>query len=424
MAGGRQLVVDVVGDASGFSKATKEATKSAETLGSKLKGVGSGIVLGAGIGAFNLLNDVVSTGIGKLGEAAQAFRDDQVSATQLAGALERNIPAWAGNTAAVEAYASAQGKLGFSDDEVRVSLGQLVGVTHDATEAQELNTLAQDLARAKNIDLATATDIVTKAHEGNGKALKGLGIDIEGAVTGADFLAAAERNVNGAAEEWAATNEGKLAVSNVAVGEAMEKVGEIVDKVASVAVPMLADAFVKVVDVFTDVWTATEPIRTKLAPILTTVFAAIGDVIDDALDSIGAVIDAVGEAMRLVGLLDSAIKKSGAATQSGQSQSLLGTIGDSLTHSSLGQAVGGGLGVLGFIGDRIGGRAAGGPTSAYGSYLVGERGPEILRMGSSGGYVTPNGGGGNVYITVTAHDVSGIMQELKRELTRTGMSLA
>jgi hypothetical protein len=58
-------------------------------------------------------------------------------------------------------------------------------------------------------------------------------------------------------------------------------------------------------------------------------------------------------------------------------------------------------------GDAIGvdgARAAGGPVSAGSSYLVGERGPEVVTFGSSG-YVTPNnklGGGGPVSITINA----------------------
>jgi hypothetical protein len=35
-------------------------------------------------------------------------------------------------------------------------------------------------------------------------------------------------------------------------------------------------------------------------------------------------------------------------------------------------------------------RAAGGPVQAGGTYLVGERGPEMLTMGGSGGHITPN----------------------------------
>ena len=56
-------------------------------------------------------------------------------------------------------------------------------------------------------------------------------------------------------------------------------------------------------------------------------------------------------------------------------------------------------------------RAYGGPVSAGGAYLVGERGPEILQMGSRGGNIIPNNaiGGGNTtnnMITVNV-DASG-----------------
>lgn len=57
-----------------------------------------------------------------------------------------------------------------------------------------------------------------------------------------------------------------------------------------------------------------------------------------------------------------------------------------------------------------GARAAGGPVSGGGLYLVGESGPELLQMGSTGGNIIPNNqigsasvGGGNTYnITVQA----------------------
>jgi hypothetical protein len=56
-----------------------------------------------------------------------------------------------------------------------------------------------------------------------------------------------------------------------------------------------------------------------------------------------------------------------------------------------------------------GGKAAGGPVSAGQTYLVGERGPELLQMGASGGNIVPNhrlsqaaptsnGGVGDVYL--------------------------
>ncbi len=54
-----------------------------------------------------------------------------------------------------------------------------------------------------------------------------------------------------------------------------------------------------------------------------------------------------------------------------------------------------------------GGRAIGGPVLANTDYLVGERGPEILRMGGRGGSIVPNdkiGGAGVVRVMVQAND--------------------
>jgi hypothetical protein len=63
-----------------------------------------------------------------------------------------------------------------------------------------------------------------------------------------------------------------------------------------------------------------------------------------------------------------------------------------------------------------GGRAAGGPVTAGGTYLVGERGPELLTMGARSGYVTPNhalGGGGTVNVTVTSADPNAVVAALQ-----------
>ena len=72
--------------------------------------------------------------------------------------------------------------------------------------------------------------------------------------------------------------------------------------------------------------------------------------------------------------------------------------------SGIGSALSGGKGFGGFLGGLFG-KERGGPVSAGGAYLVGERGPEILQLGSKGGNVIPNskigGGGGNVYNTVS-----------------------
>jgi phage-related minor tail protein len=62
----------------------------------------------------------------------------------------------------------------------------------------------------------------------------------------------------------------------------------------------------------------------------------------------------------------------------------------------------GGVGDYNTLAALSGARAMGGPVDAGGAYLVGERGPEILQMGSQPGRIIPNGraGGGGVAITL------------------------
>jgi len=61
-------------------------------------------------------------------------------------------------------------------------------------------------------------------------------------------------------------------------------------------------------------------------------------------------------------------------------------------------------------------RAAGGPVTAGGTYLVGERGPELLTMGARSGYVTPNGamGGNTVNVTVTSADPNQVVAAIQQ----------
>ena len=70
--------------------------------------------------------------------------------------------------------------------------------------------------------------------------------------------------------------------------------------------------------------------------------------------------------------------------------------------------IGGKIG--GFLGKVFGGgKAAGGPVAANKSFVVGEKGPEILTMGSSRGFITPNNqlGGGTTNIVNVSVDASG-----------------
>ena len=90
-----------------------------------------------------------------------------------------------------------------------------------------------------------------------------------------------------------------------------------------------------------------------------------------------------------------------------------------ILSSIFGVQFGAGGSITGFSGG-IFGRANGGPVSPGGTYLVGERGPELLKMGNQGGTIVPNnqmgaGGGTTIINNITATDTQSFKQALARQ---------
>jgi hypothetical protein len=118
-------------------------------------------------------------------------------------------------------------RLGFSDDEQRENLATIVAVTKDVTKALDLQRGAMDIARARNVSLATASDAVAKAYGGNSKGLKSLIPGLKLGANAAETLGNAFRMVDGQANAFADTSSGKLLASQVALGEKMEQLGQV-----------------------------------------------------------------------------------------------------------------------------------------------------------------------------------------------------
>jgi hypothetical protein len=61
-------------------------------------------------------------------------------------------------------------------------------------------------------------------------------------------------------------------------------------------------------------------------------------------------------------------------------------------------------------------------VSAGGTYLVGEQGPELLTLGSSGGFVTPNHalGGNTININVNGADPNAVVTALRQYISVNG----
>lgn len=75
------------------------------------------------------------------------------------------------------------------------SFSKLFQITKDVTQAQNLATLAADLSIAKNMDMDSATKLVSMTLAGNTRALKEYGIQLDENATPLQNLAELQKRV-------------------------------------------------------------------------------------------------------------------------------------------------------------------------------------------------------------------------------------
>lgn len=178
-------------------------------------------VAGAAAGAF-------AVKIGK--DAVQAAMEDQKSQLLLANALRNTVGATDENIVATEAYISAmQRQFAIADDDLRPSLAALAAVTGDLAEAQALQNIAIDVAAGTGKDLASVTQAIVKAYQGNLGALRRLGVPLEeNIVKSKDFNGAMQALAStfaGAGSTSANTFAGQLRGLQLTYGEIIEELG-------------------------------------------------------------------------------------------------------------------------------------------------------------------------------------------------------
>lgn len=158
-------------------------------------------VAGAVEGVTSRLEKTAAVGAVAMGGIAALAMKEEQSMTGLSAALDATGQKTDDWKKQVEEAADKNHKLGISTDQTVGSLQTLVqaGVSYkDAVEAQ--GQIA-DIAAAKHVDLATATDMVAKASLGKAGALKTLGV-VTTTQAAADALAA--KNQKQAAADLAA----------------------------------------------------------------------------------------------------------------------------------------------------------------------------------------------------------------------------
>lgn len=207
----RKLEVEIVGDASSLHRALNQSTQSTSKYGSVL-----GKLKTAAIGAGVAVAGGVVVGLEKSIHAAMeaeavnarlgvAFKNAGLNANKYKDQIEK--------------LESGSRRLGFTDDDVKNSLGSLITATGDYAKAAKDVSVAQDIARFKGVSLTDATKMLTMAMTGSQRAAKQLGITVSPVTTAYDKLKASGMDLT-TAEGKAAAAHAKL-MDKFATGQAV-----------------------------------------------------------------------------------------------------------------------------------------------------------------------------------------------------------
>jgi Zn finger protein HypA/HybF involved in hydrogenase expression len=182
----RALIVEILGNAKQFGEELDRAAGKTRSMG-KVAGV-AGLALAGGL-AYGLEKSVKAAMAAETSTARmdQAFKASGESAKRYSGQID--------------AAETSSRKLGFSNTDVRQSLGSLEIATKDPAKAFKDLGVAEDIARFKHVGLADASKVLTMAMSGSQRATKQLGLTIQPVTSTYDALKATMHGVETAQQK-------------------------------------------------------------------------------------------------------------------------------------------------------------------------------------------------------------------------------
>lgn len=414
MAENRTLKLNLLADTKDFVKGLKHASGYSKTFAGRVGSTMRNAAMAMGVAAAAAGALAVKLGI----DSVKAAIDDEASQKRLAATLKKTTKATDAQVASTEKWITAQQfSKGYTDTELRAALGRLTVATRNQTRAQELLTVAQDVARGTGKDLESVSTALAKAYNGNFGALTRLGIPLDQAtIKSKDFDKALQSLIatyGGQASTYADTFAGRMAILNQRWDELKETLGVKIVGALSDLLPWVQRIIaVMAGDADNSLSNKVKSLRRgldgegagtdNLATSLKSVGKAFSDLFDalvggdsqDANDRLNNIADAFQRLANGINALAAAWGRLDRFVKSPQYQKFL-----DLTFGPEGTSW------LGVTKDfkPSGTKAIGGTVRAGGTYLVGEHGPEMLTIGARGGYVTRNGnlgGGGTTVINL------------------------
>lgn len=268
--GTRALTLKLLADVDNFTKNLDKADKDVAIFGDKVKDFGKK----AGL-AFAAAGAAAVAYAGKLAvDGVKAAIEDAAAQQKLALTLKNVTGATENQIAATEDYITKTSlAFGVTDDQLRPSLERLSRATGNLQKAQELQTVAIDVAAGSGKSLEAVTNAMAKAAEGNTAALGKLGIGLTSAqlktMSMEEITAKLADTFKNQASTQADTFQGKMTRLQIAFDEGKETVGAFILDAITPMVEIIVNKVVPAIQDFTsNIGDKLQPVMKVIQPII------------------------------------------------------------------------------------------------------------------------------------------------------------
>jgi len=268
--GTRALTLKLLADVDNFTKNLNKADNDVSTFGDKVSDFGkkAGLAFAAaGAAAVAYAGKLAIDGVKSAIADAAAQEKLALTLTNVTGATEAQI-------AATEDYITKTSlAFGVTDDELRPSLERLARATGNLQKAQELQTVAIDVAAGSGKSLEAVTNAMAKAAEGNTASLAKLGIGLTSAqlktMSMEQITAKLADTFENQASVKADTFAGKMARLQIAFDEGKETVGAfILDAITPMVETIVNQVIPAISDFTSNLGEKLQPVIKVIQPII------------------------------------------------------------------------------------------------------------------------------------------------------------
>ena len=225
--GSRTLKLSILADVDDLKKKLGDADNDVNKSASNIEKFGKAAAAAFAVAAVAAAGYATKLAI----DGVKAAIEDEQAQLRLANALKTATKATDDQVKATEAFISkTQLATGVADTDLRGAMQRLAVSTKDTTKAQQLLTLALDVSKGSGKDLATVSEALAKAYEGQDTRLARLGIGLSAAdLKTMNFEETTKRLSDlygGAAAKNAETFQGRIDRLKQAFEEGKESLGE------------------------------------------------------------------------------------------------------------------------------------------------------------------------------------------------------